>query len=313
MAKLSDADVARINQQLAADPQWAQLVQAANAEQQQATSGAIPYGDYIAGKTPAQQAILQYYASHNIPLGPNSGNNAVVQPDGTLKLNHPYKQFAKTAALSAGAAAGGALAVGAFAPAAGAGAVGAGGAGTAGTVAGTAAAAGGGSSLLHDLLPTIIGAGATLGGTAISAKANSDAAKIAAEQADKALALQKEQYALQRQDTAPYRALGQGAVGNLGFLSGIDTQSAVPELSSTVPKVPYGQQAPSAAGPQQNAQNLADRTAGIAQGIGLSQLGQPSQSGGLVPVKNPATGLVHLIPQSDVQAAQQAGGQMVGG
>ena len=140
----------------------------------------------------------------------------------------------------------GALSLGVGSALVGGGAAAAGAAGTGTTSAGTAAAttaAASTPSLLHSLLPTIIGAGASLGGAAIAGHANTEAAKIAAEQADKALAIQKEQYALQRQDTAPYRALGQGAVGNLGYLSGIDVASKVPELSSTVPTTPYGQQA----------------------------------------------------------------------
>lgn len=154
-----------------------------------------------------------------------------------------------------------------------------------------------GPSLLHSLLPTIIGAGASLGGAAIGSKGISDAAKIQAESADKALQVQKEQYALQRQDTAPYRALGQGAVGNLGYLSGIDTQSKVPELSQTVPNVPYGQTA--------------------APTSPLGTLGQmapaaPAQSpqAGMVRVKAPS-GQVGLIPQARLQDALAGGMQQV--
>jgi hypothetical protein len=160
--------------------------------------------------------------------------------------------------------------------------------GAAGTTAATAA---GGNSLLHALLPSIIGAGATIGGTAISAHANTEAAKLQAEQADKALQLQKEQYALQRQDTAPYRALGQGAVGNLGYLSGIDVASKVPELSATVPKVPYGQQAAS-----------------------LSTLGAPPAAPqATFQMMRAPNGLVVKVPADKVQEATQRGGVPVNG
>lgn len=192
--------------------------------------------------------------------------------------------FILPALAGGGAAAGGAAAGGGGAAAGGA-----------GTAAATAAAAGTGGSLLHALLPTLISSGATLAGTAIASHANSAAAKTAAEQADKALDLTKEQYALQRQDTAPYRALGQGAVRNLAYLSGLNIDSQVPELSSTVPKVPYGQPAPT-----------------------LSTLGQPdaepaqplSELPGLVPMRTP-DGRVLGIPQEHVSEAQQHGAQFV--
>lgn len=193
--------------------------------------------------------------------------------------------------LLAGGIAGGALTGGAAAPAASGGAAGS-------SVGGAAATAGaGGGSLLHSLLPSIIGAGASLGGTAIASHANTEAAKLQAEQADKALALQKEQYALQRQDTAPYRALGQGAVGNLGYLSGINIDEKVPELSSTVPKVPYGVTvAQGVAAPQAQAS--------------LSSLGQPTTSPSMVRVKAP-NGQIGTIPADKLPAALAAGGTQV--
>lgn len=188
----------------------------------------------------------------------------------------------------------GAYGVGALAGAGGAASGGA--AGTAGTTAATTTAAASTPSLLHSLLPTIIGAGTQLAGAGIAAHGNSEATKAQTEAADKALAVTEQQYALQRQDTAPYRALGQGAVGNLGYLSGIDVESRVPELSSTVPKVPYGQTAPmaapTAAAPAQN----------------LSTLGAPSpQASGFVSMKTPDGRIVN-VPQAQVADAQQHGG-----
>lgn len=225
-------------------------------------------------------------------------------------LHQQYPQYIKNesiwknkAFLIGLAALGGGVAYAALAGGTAAGAGGAaasgGGAAGAGTAATTAAAGAGGGSLLHALLPSIIGAGASLGGTAIASHANTEAAKIAAEQADKALAIQQQQYALQRQDTAPYRALGQGAVGNLGYLSGIDLpQSKIDELSSTVPNT--------APPPLPNASTPPPSST-------LASLGQPqaSTNAGLVPVKNPATGLIHLIPADQVGAAQQRGGVLV--
>lgn len=220
------------------------------------------------------------------------GGAAVAAPVAFGALGAAAATPAATASYTSPAAAEAGLSGGLVAPATGAGTA----AGTAGAAAPVVATAAKGSSLLHDLLPTIISAGTGLGGAAIAAHGNTEAAKIAAAEADKALEIQKEQYALQRQDTAPYRALGQGAVGNLGYLSGIDVDSKVPELSSTVPKQPYGT---------------------------LAQLGSPTiESGGtntgiatgqhsvLVPVRNPQTGLVHLIPNNQVSEAVAARGQV---
>jgi len=190
-----------------------------------------------------------------------------------------------------------------------------------------AGAAGGGAaivgakvpSLLHQLLPTIIGAGTQLGGAAIASHGQSEAAKIQAEQADRALKVQQEQYALQRQDTAPYRALGQGAVGNLGYLSGIDTQSRVPELSSTVPKQPYGTDASHPApyvvpgarganGAQFPGAGQPDPygTPGAAPTASLGQLGAPP----MVQVRSPQ-GTVGMIPADQLQRALSMGGTRV--
>ncbi len=174
----------------------------------------------------------------------------------------------------------------------------AGGPAAAGTTAATTAAVGGGAgSLLHSLLPSIIGGGAALGGAAISAHSNTEAAKIAAEQADKALAIQQQQYALQRQDTAPYRALGQGAVGNLGFLSGIaaPTPDELTQLSSTVPKT-APPALPTASTPPQPS---------------LATLGQPSSgSSQMVQVRSPS-GSIGTIPAAMLQQALAAGATQV--
>lgn len=163
----------------------------------------------------------------------------------------------------------------------------------------TASSTGFGAALKNVLggpgvIPAIIGAGAGLGGAAIAASAAKDAAKIQAAEADKALAIQQQQYALQRQDTAPYRALGQGAVNSLGYLGGIDTTSNLPALASTVPTqtpppLPTASTPPAYNSPQTSGTSLSP----------------------LVKVQNPATGLVHLIPSSQVPAAQQAGGVVV--
>lgn len=181
----------------------------------------------------------------------------------------------------------------------------------AGIEGGTAAAApivasAGGGSLLHSLLPSIIGAGSNIAGTAMASHANTEAAKIAAAEADKALAIQQQQYALQRQDTAPYRALGQGAVNNLGYLGGIDTTSNLTPLSSTVPTT-LPPPLPTPSGAPGSAPTAGPPTAPL----NPPTMAQQMSGSGNVRIQDPSTGLVHLIPQSQAQAAQQAGGRLV--
>jgi len=197
----------------------------------------------------------------------------------------------------------------------GAAASGAGAAGSGAAAGGGGAAAGaGGGSLLHALLPTIIGAGASVGGAAIASHGQSEAAKLQAAQDDKALALQKEMFDLQRSDTAPYRALGVGAIGNLAYLGGINLpppDAANPAPSTVVAPGAVDANGKPMAGAGQNQTvppppTMAQQTIGA---MPLSQLGQPNQ--GLVSMRNPQTGLVHLIPPDQVAAAQQAGGVRV--
>lgn len=298
----------QFNQQYGHDPQFLQLLKAANdAQQQYGASGIM---------TPAGQAYQQFLKSKGVDI-----HNTLTRPtaDGGVELydTHPGREFAKDAAISAAVAGGGALAASALAPSAAATGITTG--PTLAQAAGTTAAAGaGGGSLLHSLLPSIIGAGSTVAGTAIASHANTEAAKIAAEQADKALAIQQQQYALQRQDTAPYRALGIGAVNNLGFLGGIDTTSNLAQLSSTLPTGPNAPPstvvAPGAVdasgkpipGAGANVGTVAPPTPAQQRMTSLNQLG-----GGTVRIQDPQTGLVHLIPQSDAAAAQQAGGRLV--
>jgi hypothetical protein len=71
------------------------------------------------------------------------------------------------------------------------------------------------------VVPAIIGAGAALGGAAIAAHGVTSAANTQAASSDKALQLQKELYEQQRRDLTPYRAAGQGAIGQLGYGLGV--------------------------------------------------------------------------------------------
>lgn len=282
-----------INAKILQDPEFQRLQQEALAAGQYDAKGQQDIGAIML----ASGRLSAYMKAHGLDAHDWEFNDKTGQFD-TKKGFFARNPWA-VALLAGGGALGGAVAtagLGAAGGAGAAGAAGAGGAATTGTTAATTAAtAAGGSSLLHSMLPSLIGAGSNVAGTVIAAKAQSDAAKKQQEQDDKALAIQQQQYALQRQDTAPYRSLGLGAVGNLGYLAGIDVDSRVPELSSTVPKT--------APPPLPTKPTMPNQT--------LSTLGAPSTpagGSGLVSMRNPQTGLVHLVPQDQVAAAQSAGG-----
>lgn len=303
MPSATQAQRDAINAKLLQDPEFLRLLKAVQDRAASIPDPADRSADLTFGEGGLLRGQLRKYMAdhgldaHDWKLDESTGQFST--KDGFFERN-PWA----VALLAGGGALGGAAAAGALAGTAG----GAGAATTAGTTAagtaagtgasaaGTTAATVGGSSLLHAALPALIGAGSTVAGTVIQAKAQSAAAKKQQEQDDKALAIQQQQYALQRQDTAPYRSLGLGAVGNLGYLAGIDVNSRVPELSSTVPNTAPPPLPTKPTVPGQALGNL---------------VSQPAGGSGLVSVKNPATGLVHLIPAADVAAAQQAGGQVV--
>lgn len=170
----------------------------------------------------------------------------------------------------------------------------AGAAGGTGAAAGTTAATVGGGSLLHALLPTIISSGAGVLGTALTNKANKDAAKIENEYLDKALGVQEGQRQQQRADTKGYRELGLGAVGSLGYLSGIPISNEAmhpPEISTGIPLPPQGGTLGSLGGPQP------------------PQPSQPTQAPGMVRMQAP-DGSFGMVPQANVAAAQAKGGRL---
>ncbi len=193
----------------------------------------------------------------------------------------------KAAAIFGGAAAGGiglsALA-GAAGPAAAASTV-------APTVAaGTAAGSSPFSALLNPaVLSAAIGGTTALIGGKLQANANSDAAKIAAASYDKSLDEQRRQYDLSRADTErlygqqrtdlePYRNIGTGALASLTHDMGYPTQPA---------------------------DVAAPRTA-FQPGTTLASLSEPQGQRMRAP-----DGTVRFIPTNQVQAAMQAGGQVI--
>lgn len=125
------------------------------------------------------------------------------------------------------AAAGGASAAGAGAAGAAAGTA-AGGVAAGTTAAATGGAVAAGSSLWGYVAPSIIGAGAQLGGAYLQSRSNSKAAELEAQGTKAALDWAKEQAALERGDLAPYRALGVQGISKLQELGGLTSPPGNP-------------------------------------------------------------------------------------
>lgn len=189
-----------------------------------------------------------------------------------------------------------------------------------GTGIASGAASGGGMGVFKDLfskdvLPYVIGGAAQVGGAAIAAHGNTEAAKIQAAAYEKALAQEKEIYEQQRKDLEPYRGLGSGAVGNLAYLGGINlppTEAQTPPATATPPVMQAPKPETSALPGRGNI--TVGRLAPWAnspkfQGAAMNQ---PLVGGaGMVRMQNPQTGLVHLIPADQVSAAEAAGGMRI--
>jgi hypothetical protein len=79
-------------------------------------------------------------------------------------------------------------------------------------------------------IETIVGAGASLVGGAMSASGAKAAARIQADATREANALQERQYEQTRNDLAPYRGLGSGATNKLAQLLGLDAPA--PQVSA---------------------------------------------------------------------------------
>lgn len=185
---------------------------------------------------------------------------------------------------------------------------------TAGMGAGTAAASTGFGAALKSALPSIIGGGAALGGAAIAAHGNTEAAKIQAASADKALAQAKAIYEQNVARQSPFVGLGTSALGPLSFGMGLPD-----------PNVKAAQDAATAQqGQPIVALGAKDATGQPMAGAGQNQTIPPpptynqqhagtlaSMGGGTVRIQDPATGNIHLIPQSDAQAAIASGGRPV--
>lgn len=168
-------------------------------------------------------------------------------------------------------------------------------AGSAGAAVSTAGAGGGmgaWGSFFKEALPYIIQGGTQLGGAAIESKGLSDAAKIAAETADKDRAEAKRVYEEDRADLAPYRALGVGSVGALS--TGLNLPAYTPPPPTAAPMASLA--APRMAVPRDPTNPAPD--AG------------PRAQGGTVPILAP-NGRQVSVPEAQVNEALAKGGQLV--
>lgn len=180
------------------------------------------------------------------------------------------------------------------------------------------------------IVASSVAAGATVYGAHKAGSAAEHAADTQASSADKALGVQKEMYEQQRSDLSPYRAAGQGSVGQLSYLLGVPgfekgpmSQMAKPAATTgTAPapppyggltsndflgsiiggKLPPGAQQLQTTAPGAGSDPLASFKAGQAAAGG----------GPMVTVRAP-TGETRAIPQSQLQKALTLGGQIVYG
>lgn len=248
---------------------------------------------YAATDAAVTKAITRLTGSAQLPKGYklNAGTGQIEQDTFLNRHGDTLLWALPTAGIVGGAAVGAMAGGGAAAGGAAAGT-------TAGTTAATTTAATTGfGAALKAAGPALIGGAANLGGAAIAAHSNTEAAKIQAESADKALAQAKEIWQTQRADEAPYRQIGTGALGLLGQGMGINM--------TPPPAAPAAPAAPPANGGTMSSMGPPPAAAPTAAPA------PPGGTNGLVSVRNPQTGLVHLIPQDQVAAAQQRGGQVL--
>lgn len=106
------------------------------------------------------------------------------------------------------------------------------------SLAGLSTAGGGSTSILGQLIPSIIQGATQIFGASTQAGANVQAAQIQAQEYDKALAQTKQLYEEQQARLAPYQQFGQGGLGILGYLSGIAPSSSASTPTATTPTTP---------------------------------------------------------------------------
>ncbi len=176
-------------------------------------------------------------------------------------------------------------------------------------------------------IPAIIGGAATVFGAHEAASGTADAAKTQADATNRALDITQQQYQQQRSDLGPYRAAGQGAVGQLSYLLGVPgfeggatSHAAPPDAPTFAPnnvtqqQLDPGQQQALVSDALKNTpfplqkdflfQRAAAGNPYVAQGQAAAGGGQ------MVTVKAP-NGSVGQIPANRLNDALAAGGQVV--
>lgn len=293
---MAKADTSALQRQLAADPDYQAVM--AEIQQMNASGGVWQNSPAFAHL----QALNQKYAGQ-LPKGYGIGFDGQIGQDAFMNRHATALSLLSMAPAGIGlglAAAGGSGA-----------AAGAGGAGSGG--GGTVAAGGGFAGALKAALPDIIKGGATVAGSVLEAHGNTEAAKTQAASDAAALAQAKQIYEQQRADQGPYRQSGYSSLNALNYGLGL------PEV-----QIPTDAPAPSTV----VAQGAKDAKGNPLPGAGQNQVIPPPPTdaqqrsgstsslntlggGGVVPMRNPQTGLVHLIPSTQVAAAEQAGGMRV--
>ena len=149
-------------------------------------------------------------------------------------------------------------------------------------------------------LPIAIGGAGALSflGARSQAGAAKDAAKIQAESAEKALALQREMWQQQQANQAPWVSAGQGAVSTLARLMGTPTPAVnVPRATPT-------------AAPDQTRNNVLARLAGADRAFVSRLANSALTKGGLVALRAP-DGTVQAVPQAQADHYMRLGAVQV--
>lgn len=138
-------------------------------------------------------------------------------------------------------------------------------------------------------IPIAIGAAGGLGflGARSQANAAKDAAQTQAESTDKALALQREMWAAQQQNQAPWVSAGQGAVSTLARLMG--TPQPAMAMPSQGPQNAMGGQT-----------NMLARIAGGPRTIGTRAAGAVLGQQGMVVLRAP-DGSTQAVPEAQAE------------
>lgn len=142
------------------------------------------------------------------------------------------------------------------------------------------------------LIPSLIGAGASLAGAKVASNASKNAARTQQQAGQQALQAQQQSYQQQRQDFAPYQQAGQQALGRLQGMAGQPAaQPAVGQLGN---------------GPMRQASPM-----GLIAQAAAPMGGMLSQGGGMVTVQAP-DGSTRQMPQALAQQFVQKGARILG-